>query len=153
MSEHLEINSFDDLKVALDKALRESEVPSETADYLMEQFDVLCVDIDNVFLSISANDIQEYYPSLSADEARDVRDNASENLWYSGGYDDINNTAWDQIEAEVKSIRPSRSDMTHTENSLVSLQRRTATRMTTLKRMTRAISRTSRDRRYFCPLA
>lgn len=118
MSEHLEINSFDDLKVALDKALRESEVPSETADYLMEQFDVLCVDIDNVFLSISANDIQEYYPSLSADEARDVRDNASENLWYSGGYDDINNTAWDQIEAEVKCIRPSRSDMTHTENSL-----------------------------------
>lgn len=118
MSEHLEINSFDDLKAALDKALRESEVPSETADYLMEQFDVLCVDIDNVFLSISANDIQEYYPSLSADEARDVRDNANENLWNSGGYCDINDTAWDQIEAEVKCIRGGRHDSRSEEASL-----------------------------------
>lgn len=29
----------------------------DDADYLMERVDVLCVDIDNVFLSISANDI------------------------------------------------------------------------------------------------
>lgn len=118
MSEHLEINSFDDLKAALDKALHEGGTSPDVADYLMERFDVLCVDIDNVFLSISANDIQEYYPSLSADEARDVRDDANENLWYSGGYDDINNTAWDQIEVEVKSIRPSHGDMTHAEKSL-----------------------------------
>lgn len=118
MSEHLEINSFDDLKAVLDKALREGGTSPDVADYLMERFDVFCVDIDNVFLSVSANDIQEYYPSLSPDEARDVRDNANENLWYSGGYDDINNTAWDQIEAEVKCIRPSRGDMTHAENSL-----------------------------------
>lgn len=118
MPEDLKIDSFDDLKAALDRALHESGVPSEEADYLMERFDVLCVDIDNVFLSISANDIQEYYPSLSADEARNVRDNANENLWNSGGYDDINNTAWDQIEAEVKSIRPSCGNMTHAENSL-----------------------------------
>lgn len=118
MTDDLEINSFDDLKAALDKALHDSRVPSETVDYLMERFDVLCVNIDNVFLSISANDIQEYYPSLSADEARDVRDNANENLWNSGGYCDINDTAWGQIEAEVKCIRPSRSDITHVENSL-----------------------------------
>lgn len=118
MPDDLEINSFDDLKAALDKALHEGGTSPDVADYLLERFDVLCVDIDNVFLSISANDIQEYYPSLSADEARDVRDNANENLWYSGGYDDINNTTWDQIEAEVKSIRPSRCDMTHAENSL-----------------------------------
>lgn len=118
MPDDLKINSFDDLKAALDRALHNGGTSPDVADYLMERFDVLCVDIDNVFLSISANDIQEYYPSLSADEARDVRDNANENLWNSGGYDDINNTAWDQIEAEVKSIRPSRGDITHAENSL-----------------------------------
>lgn len=118
MPDDLKINSFDDLKAALNEALHNGGTSPDVADYLMERFDVLCVDIDNVFLSISANDIQEYYPSLSADEARDVRDNANENLWNSGGYDDINNTAWDQIEAEVKSIRPSRGDMTHAENSL-----------------------------------
>lgn len=118
MSEYLEINSFGDLKAAFDKALHEGGISPDVADYLMERFDALCVDIDNVFLSISVNDIQEYYPSLSVDEARDVRDNANENLWYSGGYDDINNAAWDQIEAEVKCIRPSRGDMTHAENSL-----------------------------------
>lgn len=118
MSEHLEINSFDDLKAALDKSLHGGGVPSEAADYLMERFDVLCVDIDNVFLAISADDIKEYYPNLSIDEAREVRDNANENLWYSGGYDDINDTAWGQIEAEVKCIRPSRGDSPHAENNL-----------------------------------
>lgn len=118
MPEDLKIDSFDDLRAALDRALHNGGTSPDVADYLMERFDVLCVDIDNVFLSISANDIQEYYPSLSADEAQDVRDNANENLWNSGGYCDINDTAWDQIEAEVKSIRPSRGDMTHAENSL-----------------------------------
>lgn len=118
MPEDLKIDSFDDLRAALDRALHNGGTSPDVADYLMERFDVLCVDIDNVFLSISANDIQEYYPSLSADEARDVRDNANENLWNSGGYCDINDTAWDQIEAEVKCIRPSRGDMTHAENSL-----------------------------------
>lgn len=107
MPNNLEINSFDDLKVALDEALHNSGTPPDVADYLMERFDVLCVDIDNVFLSVSAEDIKEYYPNLSIDEAREVRDNAAENLWYSGGHDDINDTAWEQIEAEVKCIRPS----------------------------------------------
>lgn len=118
MPEDLKIDSFDDLRAALDRALHNGGTSPDVADYLMERFDVLCVNIDNVSLSISANDIQEYYPSLSLDEARDVRDNANENLWNSGGYCDINDTAWDQIEAEVKSIRPSRGDMTHAENSL-----------------------------------
>lgn len=95
-----------------------AEPRRDVADYLMERFDVLCVDIDNVFLSISANDIQEYYPSLSADEARDVRDNANENLWNSGGYCDINDTAWDQIEAEVKCVQDTRQDSRVEEVSL-----------------------------------
>lgn len=102
MSDVQKINSFDDLKAALNEALHNGETSPDDADYLMERFDVLCVDIDNVFLSISANDVQEYYPNLSLDEAREVRDNANENLWNSGGYGDINDTAWDQIEAEVK---------------------------------------------------
>lgn len=90
------INSFDELKVALDSALRNGAASPEAVDYLMERFEVLCMDIDNVFLAISANDIKEYYPNLSLDEALEVRDNANENLWNSGGYDDINDTAWDQ---------------------------------------------------------
>lgn len=118
MPEDLKINSFDDLKAALNEALHNGGTSPDVADYLMERFDVLCVDIDNVFLSISANDIQEYYPSLSADEARDVRDNANENLWNSGGYCDINDTAWDQIEAEVKCVQDTRRDSRVEEVSL-----------------------------------
>ena len=118
MPDDLEINSFDDLKAALDKALHDSRVPSEAADYLMERFDVLCVDIDSVFLAVSVDDVKEYYPNLSIDEAREVRDNAAENLWNSGGYDHINGTAWNQIKAEVKCIRPSRGDSPHVGNSL-----------------------------------
>ena len=64
MPEDLEIKSFDDLKAALDEALHNGGTSSDVADYLMERFDVLCVDIDNVFLSISANDVKEYYPNL-----------------------------------------------------------------------------------------
>ena len=118
MPDDLKINSFDDLKAALNEALHNGGTSPDAADYLMERFDVLCVDIDNVFLSISANDIQEYYPSLSADEARYVRDNANENLWNSGGYCDINDTAWDQIEAEVKCVQGTRHDSQSEEASL-----------------------------------
>lgn len=118
MPDDLKINSFDDLKAALNEALHNDGTSPDAADYLMERFDVLCVDIDNVFLSISANDIQEYYPSLSADEARYVRDNANENLWNSGGYCDINDTAWGQIEAEVKCVQGTRHDSQSEEASL-----------------------------------
>lgn len=105
MPDDQNINSFDELKVALDSVLRNGAASPEAADYLMERFEVLCMDIDNVFLAISANDIKEYYPNLSLDEALEVRDNANENLWNSGGYDDINDVAWGQIKAEVKSVK------------------------------------------------
>ena len=122
MRNELEINSFDDLKAALDKALHESGVPSETADYLMERFDVLCVDIDNVFLSVPVEDVQERYPNLSIDEAREVRDNAAESLRNSSGYDDIYDTVWNQINHSVwnqfQAEATSRGDKTHAENSL-----------------------------------
>lgn len=118
MNDELNINSFDELKVALDSALRNGALLPESADYLMERFDVLCVDIDNVFLSISVNDIKEEYPNFTLDEALEVRDNANENLWNSGGYDDINDVAWGQIKAEVKSVRDSRHDSRCEETSL-----------------------------------
>lgn len=118
MPENLEINSFDELKAALDEALHNGGTSSDVADYLMERFDVLRADIDNVFPSISANDIQDYYPNLSLDEAREVRDKANENLWNSGGYCDINDTAWNQIEAEVKCVPHTRHDSRVEEASL-----------------------------------
>lgn len=118
MIDDLNINSFDELKVALDSALRNGAASPEAADYLMERFEVLCMDIDNVFLAISANDIKEYYPNLSLDEAREVRDNANENLWNPGGYCEINDTAWGQIEAEVKCVRGARHDHRVEEASL-----------------------------------
>lgn len=118
MNDDLNINSFDELKVALASALRNGAASPEAADYLMERFEVLCMDIDNVFLAISANDIKEYYPNLSLDEAREVRDNANENLWNSGGYCEINDTAWGQIEAEVKCVRGARHDHRVEEASL-----------------------------------
>lgn len=118
MPDDQNINSFDELKVALDSALRNGAASPEAADFLMERFEVLCVDIDNVFLSISANDIKEYYSNLSLDEAREVRDNANENLWNSGGYCDINDTAWGQIEAEVKCVRGSHQGSRCEESSL-----------------------------------
>lgn len=45
MPENLEINSFDDLKNALNEALHNGGTSPDAADYLMERFDVLCVDI------------------------------------------------------------------------------------------------------------
>lgn len=102
MNDDLNINSFDELKVALDSALRNGAASPEAADYLMERFEVLCADIDNVFLAISANDVKEYYPNLSLDEAREVRDKANENLWNLGGYDKLDATAWGQIKVEVE---------------------------------------------------
>lgn len=118
MPENLEINSFDDLKAALNEALHNGGTSPDAADYLMERFDVLCVDIDNVFLSISANDIKEYYPNLSLDEAREVRNKANENLWNLGGYDVLDATAWGQIKAEVESVQDTRHDSRVEETSL-----------------------------------
>lgn len=118
MNDGLNINSFDELKAALDSALRNGESSPDTADYLMERFDVLCVDIDNVFLAISANDVKEEYPNLTIDEAREVRDNANENLWNSGGYCDINDAAWGQIAAEVECVKGAGRDSCRNQSCL-----------------------------------
>lgn len=118
MNDGLNINSFDELKAALDSALRNGESSPDTADYLMERFDVLCVDIDNVFLAISANDVKEEYPNLTIDEAREVRDNANENLWNSGGYCDINDVAWGQIAAEVECVKGAGRDSCRNQSCL-----------------------------------
>lgn len=118
MNDDLNINSFDELKVALDSALRNGAASPEAADYLLERFEVLCADIDNVFLAISANDVKEYYPNLSLDEAREVRDKANEKLWNLGGYDKLDATAWSQIKVEVERVRGSRQGSRCEESSL-----------------------------------
>lgn len=118
MNDGLNINSFDELKAALDSALRNGESSPDTADNLMERFDVLRVDIDNVFLAISANDVNEEYPNLTIDEAREVRDNANENLWNSGGYCDINDVAWGQIAAEVECVKGAGRDSCRNQSCL-----------------------------------
>lgn len=116
--DNLKIDSFDDLKAELSEALHKGGNSLETADYLMERFDVLCVDIDNVFLSISANDIKEYYPNLTLDEALEVRDNANENVRFSGGYYDLDTIAWNQIKSEVEYVQGARHDSHGEEASL-----------------------------------
>lgn len=118
MNDDLNINSFDELKVALASALCNGAASPEAADYLMERFDVLCVDIDSVFLAISANDVKEEYPNLTTDEARDVRDNANDNLWNSGGYCDINDVAWGQIAAEVECVKNAGRDSCRNQSCL-----------------------------------
>lgn len=118
MPENLEINSFDELKVALDSALRNGAASPEAADYLIERFEVLCADIDNVFLAISANDVKEYYPNLSLDEAREVRDKANENLWNLGGYDKLDAIAWGQIKVEVERTKGANRDSRSKETCL-----------------------------------
>lgn len=118
MADELNINSLDELKTAMNEALHNGGVSPETADYLMERFDVLCVDIDNVFLAISANDVKEEYPILTIDEAREMRDNANENLWNSGGYCDINDVAWGQIAAEVECVKGAGRDSCRNQSCL-----------------------------------
>lgn len=118
MADELNINSLDELKTAMNEALHNGGVSPETADYLMERFDVLCVDIDNVFLAISANDVKEEYPNLTIDEAREMRDNANENLWNSGGYCDINDVAWGQIAAEVECVKGAGRDSCRNQSCL-----------------------------------
>lgn len=39
------------------------------------------------------------------DEAIQIRDNACENIWESGGQSDLDEIVWDQIGAEYKSIK------------------------------------------------
>lgn len=118
MNDDMNINSFDELKIALDSALRNGAASPEAADYLMERFEVLCADIDNVFLAISANDVKEYYPNLSLDEAREVRDKANEKLWNLGGYDKLDATAWGQIKVEVERTKGANRDSHSKETCL-----------------------------------
>lgn len=152
MLEDLEINSFDDLKTALGEALHNGAASPEAADYLMERFEVLCMDIDNVFLAISANDIKEYYPNLSLDEAREVRDNANENLWNSGGYDDINDGLGGKSKPRSSACGMRVMTLVAKRRVSTTLLKRMAMRVLAKKAAARAIRRASRGRCYFCPL-
>lgn len=84
-------------------------------DYLDEQekmlaalgkrVDVLATPTDDVFISVSPDAVLRQYPDITIDEAIQIRDNACENIWESGGQSDLDEIVWDQIGAEYKSIK------------------------------------------------
>lgn len=77
-----------------------------TIDAYMEQrVDVLATPTDDVFISVSPDAVLRQYPDITIDEAIQIRDNACENIWESGGQSDLDEIVWDQIGAEYKSIK------------------------------------------------
>lgn len=54
---------------------------------------------------ISPDAVLRQYPDITIDEAIQIRDNACENIWESGGQSDLDEIVWDQIGAEYKSIK------------------------------------------------
>lgn len=67
--------------------------------------DVLATPTDDVFISVSPDAVLRQYPDITIDEAIQIRDNACENIWESGGQSDLDEIVWDQIGAEYKSIK------------------------------------------------
>ena len=72
---------------------------------LGKRIDVLATPTDDVFISVSPNAVLRQYPDITIDEAIQIRDNACENIWESGGQSDLDEIVWDQIGAEYKSIK------------------------------------------------
>lgn len=70
-----------------------------------ERVDVLATPTDDVFISVSPESVLRQYPDITIDEAIQIRDNACENIWESGGQSDLDEIVWDQIGAEYKSIK------------------------------------------------
>ena len=67
---------------------------------LGKRVDVLVTPTDDVFIAVLRQ-----YPDITIDEAIQIRDNACENIWESGGQSDLDEIVWDQIGAEYKSIK------------------------------------------------
>lgn len=72
---------------------------------LGKRVDVLATPTDDVFISVSPDAVLRQYPDITIDEAIQIRDNACENIWESGGQSDLDEIVWDQIGAEYKSIK------------------------------------------------
>ena len=72
-------------------------------DQMKEFF--LATPTDDVFISVSPESVLRQYPDITIDEAIQIRDNACENIWESGGQSDLDEIVWDQIGAEYKSIK------------------------------------------------
>lgn len=70
----------------------------------MKEFFLDCA-TDDVFISVSPDAVLRQYPDITIDEALQIRDNACENIWESGGQSDLDEIVWDQIGAEYKSIK------------------------------------------------
>lgn len=82
----------------------------KAADMLSEALDWSTIDPKNdkkndVFISVSPDVVLRQYPDITIDEAIQIRDNACENIWESGGQSDLDEIVWDQIGAEYKSIK------------------------------------------------
>lgn len=67
--------------------------------------DRMATPTDDVFISVSPDAVLRQYPDITIDEAIQIRDNACENIWESGGQSDLDEIVWDQIGAEYKSIK------------------------------------------------
>lgn len=72
---------------------------------LGKRVDVLATPTDDVFISVSPDAVLRQYPDITIDEAIQIRDNACENIWESGGQSDLDEIVWDQIDAEYKNIK------------------------------------------------
>lgn len=72
---------------------------------LGKRVDVLATPTDDVFISVSPDAVLRQYPDITIAEAIQIRDNACENIWESGGQSDLDEIVWDQIGAEYKSIK------------------------------------------------
>ena len=56
---------------------------------LGKRVDVLATPTDDVFISVSPDAVLRQYPDITIDEAIQIRDNACENIWESGGQSDL----------------------------------------------------------------
>lgn len=72
---------------------------------LGERVDVLATPTADMFISVSPETVLRQYPDITIDEAIQIRDNACENIWESGGQSDLDEIVWDQIGAEYKNIK------------------------------------------------
>ena len=56
---------------------------------LGERVDVLATPTADMFISVSPETVLRQYPDITIDEAIQIRDNACENIWESGGQSDL----------------------------------------------------------------
>lgn len=85
---------------------------------LKVRFDDVATPTDDVFISVSPEDVMNQYPGISFEEATEIRNDACENIWKYGGQSDLDQIVWDQIDAEYQNLKPpSKRGLAETCNS------------------------------------